>query len=341
MNPLFLRARPGDPLSEVFDLVEVNGVVSGGAAASGPWTSPRMVMERPELKFMALVRGRVRLTADSLGAPIELEAGDVAVLNHRSWAQLESVAGEERTRRVLDDLDLDDDLLALMGSAADADDIVVGGHVDLNAAGHALVIPALPPVAHIRAAAPPALGVRRVLDRLFEELVAERAGSTFAIRQYGQLLVLELLRAYLHQSELPPGWLRVSVDEQLRPTLELMHAEPARRPSLDELARAASMSRTTFAERFRAVAGMPPVAYMSRWRMLHAQRALRDSDIGVGALASHLGYASESAFSTAFKREVGESPLRFRQRVRHRREDVVRSSHGDPTAAPGRSAHPG
>ena len=76
------------------------------------------------------------------------------------------------------------------------------------------------------------------------------------------------------------------------------------------------MSRTSFAERFRTVAGVPPLTYLHRWRMLLAQRALRDGDARVGSLAFELGYASESAFSTAFKREVGVSPLRYRYRVR-------------------------
>jgi AraC-like DNA-binding protein len=64
------------------------------------------------------------------------------------------------------------------------------------------------------------------------------------------------------------------------------------------------------------MAGVPPLTYLNRWRMLLAQRALRDRDDRIGSLASTLGYASESAFSTAFKREVGESPLRYRHRVR-------------------------
>ncbi|MEV5966707.1 helix-turn-helix transcriptional regulator [Kribbella sp. NPDC051952] len=90
-------------------------------------------------------------------------------------------------------------------------------------------------------------------------------------------------------------------------------------------------ARTSFAERFRTVAGMPPLAYLSHWRMLLAQRALRDGDVRVGdvrvgELAVELGYGSEGAFSTAFKREVGESPLRYRYRVRaeqSRRADAV------------------
>ena len=64
------------------------------------------------------------------------------------------------------------------------------------------------------------------------------------------------------------------------------------------------------------VAGVPPLTYLGHWRMLLAQRALRDGDVQVGALASKLGYTSQSAFSTAFKRQVGLSPLRYRQRRR-------------------------
>lgn len=52
--------------------------------------------------------------------------------------------------------------------------------------------------------------------------------------------------------------------------------------------------------------------------MLLAQRALREGDDSIGTLASALGYASDSAFSTAFKREVGEPPLRYRKRVREK-----------------------
>ncbi|WP_455428679.1 helix-turn-helix domain-containing protein [Kitasatospora aureofaciens] len=52
--------------------------------------------------------------------------------------------------------------------------------------------------------------------------------------------------------------------------------------------------------------------------MLLAQRALRNGDARVAALAAELGYGSESAFSTAFKRVVGESPQRYRARVRRK-----------------------
>ncbi|RKN38140.1 AraC family transcriptional regulator [Streptomyces hoynatensis] len=316
----------GDQLSEVFDLVEIRGQMTGGFAVRGPWVA-RSPVEDP-MKLVAMVRGRARLSTDGIEGPIGLEPGDVAILNGRRWLRVEGGTGDGPPREVVPE----PGFAALRspgrgggsgggnpGNAGDPGDVVLGGHVDLNQAGRALLLQALPPVGHVRASAAAAPQLRAGLERLLEEAEGDRLGSAFALRQYGQLLLLEVLRAYVGQAELPPGWLRLLTDERLRPAVALLHAEPGRSWRLAELARAAAMSRTSFAERFREVAGVPPLAYLHRWRMLRARRALREGEVRVGSLATALGYASESAFSTAFKREVGESPLRYRRRVRGER----------------------
>ena len=71
------------------------------------------------------------------------------------------------------------------------------------------------------------------------------------------------------------------------------------------------MSRTTFAERFRARAGETPIAYLARWRMMLAAERLQHSDDTIARIAGSLGYGSEHAFSTAFKRIMGTSPRRY------------------------------
>jgi AraC-like DNA-binding protein len=302
----------GDQLSQVFDLVEVRGLLSGGFAVRGPWVS-RAAIDSP-LKFFAMVSGQARLTTDGVAGPIKLGPGDVAILNNRSWLRLEGGTGAGPRREIMPETDFPS--TGLIGADRGGDDVLIGGHVNLNPAGDALLLQVLPPLAHVRASAASGPNLRATLHRLFEEVAGDRLGSAFAIRQHCQLLLLEVLRAYVDQTELPPGWLRMLTDERLRPALGLMHAEPGKPWGLQELAHAAAMSRTSFAERFRTVAGIPPLTYLNRWRMLLAQRALRDSDVRVGSLAIELGYASESAFSTAFKREVGESPLRYRNRAR-------------------------
>ncbi|MGH2862904.1 MAG: AraC family transcriptional regulator [Solirubrobacteraceae bacterium] len=306
-----------DQLSDVFDLVDVHGVLTGGLAATGSWVA-RAVIEDP-LKLFAIVNGHARLSAEGLDAPIELEPGDVAIVNNRSWLQLEGGSGEGGSgegppREILPE---ETDLHAtLTGADRASDDVIIGVRVELNPTGRALLLQALPPVAHVRASHTSATPLRDSLDRLFDEVASNRIGSAFAIRQYGQLLLLEVLRAYIDQTQLPAGWLRALTDERLRPALTLMHTQPEKPWGLDELAHAAAMSRTSFAERFRTVAGIPPLTYLNRWRMLLAQRSLRNGDTRVGSLATQLGYSSESAFSNAFKRQVGVSPLRYRHRAR-------------------------
>jgi AraC-like DNA-binding protein len=299
-----------DQLSEVLRLVEARSAIGGGFAVGGKWTT-RFELELP-LKFMAMVRGSAVLRTNGIVVPIELGMGDVVVLNSRRWVTLSGGQGDGSAA----EFTMTEANMFLPVDGRD-DDVLIGGHIDVNRAGTELLVAALPPVVHVRGTADDAAQLRGLIERLYDEVIEDRIGAGFAINQHSQLLVLAVLRAYISQAdELPAGWLRVLADERLRPAVRLMHAEPGKPWRLDQLARASAMSRTSFAERFRAVAGVPPLTYLNRWRMLLAQRALRDGDVRVGPLAVELGYTSESAFSNAFKREVGVSPLRYRSRVR-------------------------
>jgi AraC-like DNA-binding protein len=71
------------------------------------------------------------------------------------------------------------------------------------------------------------------------------------------------------------------------------------------------MSRTVFAERFKATAGMTPMEYLTRWRMLVAGERLRSTRDSIARIAGALGYESESAFGKAFKRMMGCSPRQY------------------------------
>jgi AraC-like DNA-binding protein len=313
VSPQFLRDSsdvPTDQLSEVLRLVEARSAIGGGFAVGGKWTT-RFEVTLP-LKFMAMVRGSAVLRTNGIVAPIELGMGDVVVLNSRRWGTLSGGQGDGLAA----EFTMTEANAFLPVDGRDVD-VLIGGHVDFNRVGTELLVAALPPVVHVRGTVDDAAQLRGLIERLYDEVVEDRIGAGFAINQHSQLLVLAVLRAYIAQAdELPAGWLRLLADERLRPAVRLMHAEPGKSWRLDELARTAAMSRTSFAERFRAVAGVPPLAYLNAWRMLLAQRALRDGETRVGPLAYELGYTSESAFSNAFKREVGMSPLRYRASVR-------------------------
>ena len=90
-------------------------------------------------------------------------------------------------------------------------------------------------------------------------------------------------------------------------------AEPGTRWTLQALAHRAGMSRSNFARKFKDTVGSSPMNYLTRWRMLLAGDRLTRRSEPVSAIALSLGYDSESAFSTAFKRVTGSSPRRYAQ----------------------------
>jgi AraC-like DNA-binding protein len=71
------------------------------------------------------------------------------------------------------------------------------------------------------------------------------------------------------------------------------------------------MSRSVFALKFKQRVGTSPMEYLTRWRMLLAGDRLTNTRDSVSEIALSLGYESESAFSTAFKRVMGGSPRQY------------------------------
>lgn len=118
---------------------------------------------------------------------------------------------------------------------------------------------------------------------------------------------IEALR--LHMAEgLRVGWLFALADKQIGAAIGAMHDNSAHGWTLQTLAERAGMSRSTFALKFKATVGASPMDYLTRWRMLLAGDRLASSSDPVSSIALSLGYESESAFSTAFKRVMGCSP---------------------------------
>ena len=99
----------------------------------------------------------------------------------------------------------------------------------------------------------------------------------------------------------------------MAPALRALHARPAAPWTVAALAATAAVSRSTLAARFSGVVGRSPLDYLTGWRMELACRRLRRSTDPVATIAREVGYGSESAFSTAFKRVLGVAPREYRR----------------------------
>ncbi|MFE0515095.1 AraC family transcriptional regulator [Streptomyces sp. NPDC058964] len=301
-----------DPLSDALAVADARGVFSGGFTAGGDWAVRLRGRDKP--KVNALVRGSCLLVPEAGGEPVVLAEGDLVVSDGRHPYVLCSAPGVEP----LDSGEVAVDPGTRMARLGTGEDVMcVSGHIDLSRDSGDLLRRALPELIHVRADAAEAPALRWLIGQLVDEMRADRAGSAFASDQLAQLMFVQVLRVCLAEAgALPPGWLRALADERLAPALRLMHADPAHPWRLAELARAAAMSRTAFAVRFRETAGVPPLTYLLNWRMSLAARALRQDTVPVAVLARSVGYTSESAFSNAFKRATGVAPRRYREATR-------------------------
>lgn len=84
------------------------------------------------------------------------------------------------------------------------------------------------------------------------------------------------------------------------------------------LAGLATMSERTFARRFAAATGTPPLRWLLEQRVLAAQRLLEETDLPVDEIAVRCGFGSAVSLRPAFTRRVGVAPREYRRTFRGR-----------------------
>ena len=179
--------------------------------------------------------------------------------------------------------------------------------------------------------------LRWALERLGQELRHPQPGGFLIAQQLAYLVLVQALRLHLEGATGGVGWLFALADAQMRTAIQAMHEAPGHRWSLQELAERVGMSRSSFALKFKQTVGTSPLEYLTRWRMLLAGDRLVTSGEPIAAIAPSLGYELESAFSTAFKREMGCSPRQYARRQsplpdRLRERETGRTSLFEPVA---------
>ena len=307
-----------DPLSDVLSLLKPRSYSYGGFDVGGDVS---IQFPRHEgIKCYALVSGQCWLAVEGVPDAVHLEAGDCFLLPRG------------RPFRLASDLTLEPvdfrTVRSRGGFQGDGDCFMVGGHFVLAGNHAGILLEALPPIVHIRKESDKA-AMRWSLERMRLELREPQPGGVLVAQHLAYMMLVQALRLHLAEGlSGGVGWLFALADKQMSAAINAMHDDPAHGWTIQKLAERAGMSRSTFALRFKQTVGASPMEYLTRWRMLLAGDKLVSSRDPVSGIARSLGYESESAFSTAFKREMGCSPRQYRNPAAPSHREVVANGIG-------------
>jgi AraC family transcriptional activator of mtrCDE len=263
-----------------------------------------------EAPFHVLLRGECRL---QVGASVlDLAPGDVVMIPSASPHRV-ITAGEDRTRGTTETAG--DAFVTTRSDHGGAPVIdLFCGHYTFDAGAGAMLFRSLPDPVHVRfGQSAESDEVLRMLSTLMRgEARREGEGTAAILSALCTVLLAMVLRTSRGAVTTATLW-TAATDPHIAQAIEGVLDDPGADWSIERLSGMAAMSRATFLRRFSQNTGMTVGVFLTRTRLMAAAELLGSTDATVATIAGQVGYQSESAFSRAFRDEVGTTPARFRR----------------------------
>jgi AraC family transcriptional regulator len=149
---------------------------------------------------------------------------------------------------------------------------------------------------------------------IYDECISRAPQGTLYTETAATLLAMHLVRNLstatrlkeIRRGGLPPSLLRRACDYTMSHLGEDI--------SLQEVAASVQLSTGHFSTAFKQSLGVAPHAWLRRQRIERAKTLFHDPDLDLAQIAMILGYANQSSFGVAFKRETGLTPMQWRVR---------------------------
>jgi AraC-like DNA-binding protein len=359
-----------DVLSEVLRVIHLSGVVYFRGEFTRPWSLissspdglPAKIKPGAEsITFFHILTSGSCYVSCSGSAPIQIEKGDVIVLARADQCVLESDPGLKPVpiKDVFSQPTSDQIAELNYGGGGEATRFICGYlHSDQRFGPLLDALPALLRVrvrdgtlslesfsADARFLTSHTLDQKAhwwqaAIDNLVSEATTSGQGNRAVLARLSELLFMEIVRWQLTlASDGRTGWLAGLNDPQVGRALALLHGEPARAWTVEELAYEAASSRAALAKRFVELVGETPIQYLTGWRMHLARRMLLESALSLAEIAGRVGYDSEATFNRAFRRVVGTPPATWREGKIAAQQNQQPSGGSATAAGPVRSAH--
>jgi AraC-like DNA-binding protein len=313
-----------DALSDIFRVIRLTGGVFLEASFTAPWCiSSRLSPDdcRPHLAntasvicFHYVISGRMHIALDG-EEPLNVGGNTIVLVPRNDAHLLASGPGLPPVdSHMLIRTAPNGSLSSIEHGGGGAATRIVCGFVGSESQTHP-VFSALPRLMAMNLDGKPgAEWIARSFQHAAYEVATGRPAAGTVLAKLSELLFVEALREYVES--LPSertGWLAALRDPAIGRALARMHARIAHPWTTEDLAAEALLSRSAFAERFTQLLDVPPMTYLTRWRMLVAAQQLRETPRPISQIAVDVGYESEATFTRAFKRETGSAPGEYRR----------------------------
>ncbi len=299
-----------DPLSEVLQDIRLDGVSYGRCELRHPWGL--YFPKQHEARFHFVASGSCWFHTAKLGW-IELKAGDVLLLPRGDEHIVASEPGCHCKPISEQPVESFGGLVFRLREDGDGEETrLFCGSMSFVAHAVRPLIDQMPEVLRpcdLTIADPTMAGI---LDAMAREADQARVGGATMLARLADVAATHIIRAWVEDACVDAhGWLQAVRDPQLGRALAAMHRSPGQDWTVEALAELAGLSRSSFADKFRATMGEGPAHYVARWRMQAATEWLREN-LSIGEIAERLGYESDASFSRAFKRIMGTAPSRWK-----------------------------
>lgn len=297
-----------DALADILSSLRLGGGIYFRCEFSAPWGMN--IGETQVAEFHVITRGSCWVKVSGADAPVCLNAGDLVMFPH-GHAHLLLDAPETPAMppaELIGERAIENYGPVVYGSGGNPANILCG-YFEFDRKARSPLMEALPPFIHLKGTdATEFSWLQTTINFISSEIRSVRPGTAAVVNRLVEVLFIQIMRAYVAQTETPPGILGAIADPKLGRAMNAMHQRPDHPWSLDALAQQAGMSRTAFAQRFNALARLTPMHYLTMWRMQKAKEMLVSSNMSMLAIAEKVGYQSEASFGKAFKKCMDISP---------------------------------
>lgn len=313
-----------DVLSNVLSSVRLASEIYLSVEMTAPWGVA--FPDQPDRAlFYLLSRGSCYIEVPGEGGAVPLSGGDIVMLPAGSPHFMRDRPSSSTTPvdEVVSMGTYDKRGVFHQGGGGDMTALIVGRFRFENQSAMPLLssLPTMIRITSELAHATP--GLDSTMRMLSTEASSALPGKEILMDRLADVLFVQILRAFVAQEEQQgrgidsrAGLLTALMDPELSKAIGLMHRKPEHPWTVAELAERVGMSRTAFAMRFKAKAGVGPVEHLTQWRIQKACEILREERMGLDEIAWRIGYESAAAFSKTFKRAIGMSPGEFRKQSR-------------------------